>query len=116
MDNEPVYKLDKLIEYIGTDEAAIRNMLNIFLSSSMDILQQIQTALVAGNYEEVGKNAHKLKPNIDIFGIKCLHDPVRTLESLARQNKEHEKVKALVQQLQNTLDLVFVKMRTDHNI
>jgi HPt (histidine-containing phosphotransfer) domain-containing protein len=116
MDNEPVYKLDKLIEYIGTDEAAIRNMLNIFLSSSMDILQQIQTALVAGNYEEVGKNAHKLKPNIDIFGIKCLHDPVRTLESLARQNKEHEKVKALVQQLQNTLELVFVKMKTDHNI
>ena len=116
MDHEPVYKLDKLIEYIGTDEDAIKNMLNIFLSSSMDILQQIQNAIEAGNYEEVGKNAHKLKPNIDIFGINCLHEPVRTLESLARQNKEHEKVKVLVQLIQNTLELVFVQMKTDHNI
>ncbi len=116
MNQEPVYKLDKLIEYIGTDEEAIRNMLNIFLSSSFDIMQQIQTAIVVGNLEEVGKNAHKLKPNIDIFGIKCLHEPVRTLESLARQNKEPEKIKDLVQQLQTTLDQVFKQMKADHSI
>lgn len=116
MNQEPVYKLDKLIEYIGTDEVAIRNMLNIFLTSSSDIMQQIQTSIADGNLEEVAKNAHKLKPNIDIFGIKCLHETVRTLESLARQNKDPEKIKELVQQLQNTLDVVFKQMKADHNI
>lgn len=113
---EPVYKLDKLIEYIGEDEETIRNMLQIFLSSTADILRLIQSAENDGNLDEVGKNAHKLKPNIDIFGIKSLHDPVRQLESLAKQNKDPDKVKSLVQMLHLTLNHVFDQIRIDHSL
>jgi hypothetical protein len=43
--SERLYKLDKLIEFIGDDNDAILNMVGIFLKSTSGLLSQIQTYL-----------------------------------------------------------------------
>jgi HPt (histidine-containing phosphotransfer) domain-containing protein len=116
VDSDSVYKLDKLIEYIGNDEEVIKNMIGIFLSTTPDLLSQVLIGLQTENYDEIAKNVHKLKPTLDIFGIESLHDPIRTIESYAKQKKNLPKITELIALMDKTLEKVFLELKKDYNL
>lgn len=116
VDPDCVYKLDRLIEYIGTDEEVIKNMIGIFLTTTPDLLSQIIAGLQSENYDEIAKNVHKLKPTLDIFGIDTLHDPIRSIENYAKQKKNIQKISELISLVEKTLEKAFIELKRDFNL
>jgi HPt (histidine-containing phosphotransfer) domain-containing protein len=116
VDPDCVYKLDKLIEYIGTDEEVIKNMIGIFLTTTPDLLSQVLAGLQSENYDEIAKNVHKLKPTLDIFGIDSLHDPIRSIENYAKQKKNIQKIAELIALLEKTLEKVIFELKKDFSL
>jgi HPt (histidine-containing phosphotransfer) domain-containing protein len=115
-DANQIYKLDKLIEYIGTDEEAIKNMISIFLSTTPDLLLQLKNGLLTENYEEIARSAHKLKPTLDIFGIDNLHEPIRFIEVHAKQKKNLPKITETSTLVEQTLEQVFMNLKRDYKL
>lgn len=111
-----IYKIDKLIEYIGTDEEEIKNMIGIFLNTTPELLIQLNQGIRTENFEEIAKSVHKLKPTLDIFGIDCLHEPVRTIENYAKQKKNFHRITELSASVNTTLYSVFQKIKSDYNL
>jgi HPt (histidine-containing phosphotransfer) domain-containing protein len=116
VDPDCVYKLDKLIEYIGNDEEVIKNMIGIFLTTTPDLLSQVLAGLQSENYDEIAKNVHKLKPTLDIFGIDSLHDPIRSIENYAKQKKNIQKIAELIALLEKTLEKVIFELKKDFSL
>lgn len=108
------YNLKKLIDFIGEDEAAIRNMVSIFLSSTPDLLGKIKDGFVNSDLVAVGKAAHMLKPTLDIFGVNNMYDPIRRLEVLAKSADSGNETKKIIQDLDETLKVVFQQIREDY--
>ncbi len=118
MDNKQPrnYKLDKLIEYIGNEEDVLKDMIGIFLNTTPDLIDEMNKGLQAESYDIIGKNAHKLKPTLDIFGIQSLHEIVRTIELLAAQQKNMHKISSLIEFMENTLNTVYLEIKEDYNM
>jgi HPt (histidine-containing phosphotransfer) domain-containing protein len=108
------YNLKKLIDFIGEDEAAIHNMVSIFLSSTPELLEKIKGGFVEGDMVAVGKAAHMLKPTLDIFGVDNMYDPIRRLEMLAKGNNGGNETKKIIQDLDETLAVVFQQIKADY--
>ncbi|MDO8970606.1 MAG: Hpt domain-containing protein [Saprospiraceae bacterium] len=111
--SERLYKLDKLIEFIGDDKDAILNMVGIFLKSTSGLLSQIQTGLLNKDFVTIGKTAHMLNPTLDIFGIDTLHDVIREIEKIAKNADNVEGLPKLIDQLSTTMKEVFLQVEND---
>lgn len=108
-----VYSLTKLIEFVGEDKDAIQNMTSIFLSSSIELLEQMDAFEKQGDSVSLAKAAHKLKPSLSIFGLDHLIDTVKTLETNAKENKGGAYIKPLLNELHEGLNVAFEQMRQD---
>jgi HPt (histidine-containing phosphotransfer) domain-containing protein len=111
-----MYKLDKLIEYIGTDEEALKSMIGIFLNTTPELLLQLKQGIQTENFEEIAKSVHKMKPTLDIFGIDILHEPIRSVESYAKQKKNFHKITELSAFVETSLESVFLEIKKDYNL
>src|ERR1700722_15096194 len=78
-ENPRLYDLSMVQSVSGGDEASIRNMATLFIETVPQNIVDLKTALAAGNWEQVGKTAHKLKSTIDSMGIKSLRQDIRTV-------------------------------------
>lgn len=108
-----VYNLTKLIEFVGDDQAAIQNMISIFLNSSSELLEQMDAFEKQGDPASLAKAAHKLKPSLTIFGLDHLVDTVKTIEANAKENKGGAYIRPFLNDLHEGLNVAFKQIRKD---
>jgi HPt (histidine-containing phosphotransfer) domain-containing protein len=111
---EKSYRLDKLIEFIGNDEAAVSSMVGIFLHSTPELMTNISDALQKNDIPSVGKFAHMLKPSLGIFGIEPAFDLIKKIESSAKTSTYVDQLPAMFESLQGMLDKAIADIRTDY--
>ena len=61
-------------------------MIAVFVEQTPLAVEQIKEAWGAGDLETVKSVAHRIKSNIDMFGIDDLKQDIRTIESCAQEN------------------------------
>jgi HPt (histidine-containing phosphotransfer) domain-containing protein len=93
---------------MGNDEF-VEKMVRVFLESTKESLDQLLQAFEEGNFDRVSALAHKIKPSIDMMGIKDLHEPIRTIEKNAKESGEQ--LPTLLPKLDEILNRVFVELR-----
>ncbi|MDQ3290206.1 MAG: Hpt domain-containing protein, partial [Bacteroidota bacterium] len=79
---------------------------------------QVQTLLDAVNKAEwpkVGSIAHQLKANFDTVGITPLHQPIRDLETFARQQTNLEGIPTLAVLVQNVTKQAITELQAEIN-
>lgn len=113
VEKNPVYCLDKLVEYVGNDQAVLHEMIALFIGTSKEAVDQMNQCLDEADYTAISKIAHKLKPNLDIFGIDELHEPIRELEHQSKNGGQLADLRGLVQDIQFHLDKVIGQMKFD---
>ena len=67
-------------------EDFINELIDAFLEDGTNMLNNMQTALVAGDVESFRRNAHSLKSNANTFGATELGEMAKELEYMAREN------------------------------
>ncbi len=105
------YCLDKLIGFVGNDPDAIKNMVNLFLSTTPDLLQSINSGFHEGKAENLAKAAHTLKPTLDVFGVEDTYDLIRSIEQKAKRSELDAELGKHIEQLNTTMELVFQELK-----
>jgi len=82
----PILELDVLLERIAYDNEIAHELLNIFLSESKEVMDQLTATMVSNNpAEQVAQAAHKLKGMCHDVGAQHLGSLAYRLESQAKE-------------------------------
>ena len=76
--------LDALMEATGGDPDFLREMIDVFLADTVELLAAMDGALASGDTEALRRAAHSLKSNAATFGAMRLTALARQLEELGK--------------------------------
>ncbi|MAO07827.1 MAG: Hpt domain-containing protein [Alteromonas sp.] len=110
-----LYSVANLKEIAGDDEDFMAVVAQTFLDEIPPDLEAMVSAVDNDNKELTYQFAHKMKPNIEMFGIDLLKD-VTAVESWTKTSKSKSSIEPTVTRIENTLKAVFEELRTDFDL
>jgi HPt (histidine-containing phosphotransfer) domain-containing protein len=106
-----IYDLSQLEELAGGSMDFVMSMVDTFLEHTPGQVVEMETEYINGNLAKVGGIAHKIKPNIDLFGIQEIMPTVRSIEAKGKAEEDSATLKEEIQYLKATLETVFEQLR-----
>lgn len=111
MSDEKLYDLEQLNAIAAGNEDFVIKMVNMFLEMTPGLVGRIEAGLQTQDWPEVRSAAHKMKPSVDMMGVKSLHDVVRSIEVNAKTETNLEQIPELYFKLSDTLENVYEQLR-----
>jgi len=106
------YNRESLLEVAGGDEDFMAVVAQAFLEEIPPDLVALEEAIDNGNRDLAYQFAHKMKPNIEMFGIEVLKD-IAAIESWTKTSKKVDSILDNVQAVSKTLNIVFKELEED---
>jgi len=91
----PVLDPEQALRSMGGDRSLLAEMAGLFSQDSTALLEEIRSALEAGNPQAIERAAHRLKGSLLVFGAAPAAGAALALESLGRSGKLEEASPAL---------------------
>lgn len=85
-----IYTLEKIKDLSQGNDEFIKIIISTFLGQLPSAIKQMKNQLDSGDYQGLSKEAHKLKPSIDLFSIYDGVELVRFLENEKQVNTPDE--------------------------
>jgi len=111
IDEEQLFKLDRLNNLFRGDQVQINRMISIFIEQTEEACQQIREANAMGDLALIYQIVHRIKPSIDSMGVSHLKEPIKSIEKLTKENDNSDKLQELINTLLVTLELVLAHLR-----
>ena len=108
------YNLEKVKEIAGGDDSFVLVIVETFLQEIPPDMESMQTAIANDNHKMAYQFAHKMKPNLDMFGIDLLKQ-IAAMEKWSDSNKPTSAIQEQLDQIISTLNLVLKELRADFN-
>ncbi|MCX6273345.1 MAG: Hpt domain-containing protein [Bacteroidetes bacterium] len=109
----PLYDLSSFREMDAEDPGALAKIVSIFIDSTPEVLNELNRSYLDQNWTLMASLAHKLKATIDILSIKNLQGVIRRIEAIGKSGEGIEELPVLMETLNQTLDLVFIKIKDE---
>ena len=109
------YSIESLQEISGNDPEFMKVVAQTFLDEIPPDLASLEEAIINDNKELAYQFAHKMKPNIEMFGIDLLKQ-ITGIESWTKTSKGTETVLLQIELVTATLHHVFNELREDFNL
>jgi PAS domain S-box-containing protein len=98
-------KIDNLEELTGGDDDLLKEMLDLFLEQTPEMMDKILDNLENENYEELKINTHTLKPTFTYVGIQEATELAEKIEEMAgRENPPSEELTKSINRLKEICD------------
>ena len=104
-----VYSIENLKEVMGDDPEFIAVVVQTFLDEIPPDLEGLKAAVAEGDRKRAYGFAHKMKPNIEMFGVDLMKN-IRSIETWSRSSKDIDSVQGLVDEVDQTLNAVFTAL------
>jgi CheY-like chemotaxis protein len=108
-----LYDLSMVQSVSGGDEGFIKKMVALFIETVPQNLDELAKAVQSGNWDQVGKTAHKLKSTVDSMGIKSIRQEIRTVEANAKAKTQVEEIPALVDRIGSVIHECIGQLRAE---
>lgn len=109
------YAPDYLSEIADGDEEFLEILAQTFLEEIPMDLKAMQEAINNENRKLAYQFAHKMKPNIEMFGIDILKD-ITNIESWSKTSKSKDTIMTNLENIIFILNLVFNELREDYQL
>lgn len=106
-----LFDLSHLRQLALGDEDFIQEMIEIFISSSEEILNEMKAAYENKEYEKLGSLAHKIKPSIDTFLVEPLRETVRHIEQAHKTGSSSSEIDEWMMHFSLVLELVLSELK-----
>lgn len=110
-----IYSLDKLNEMAAGDEDFVHSVITVFLEEVPVDLEALEAAIVAKDFENVYKLAHKIKPNVDLLGMEQTRATALEIETLGKSSENREEIESKFPLLKKDVLQVISELRKDFN-
>ncbi|GHC63308.1 Hpt domain-containing protein [Ulvibacter litoralis] len=109
------YSIDSLREIAGGEADFMVVVAQTFLEEIPPDLSAMEEAVGNDNKELAYQFAHKMKPNLEMFGID-LQKEITTVESWTRTSKSKAVIAEHIETISTTLHHVFAELKSDFNL
>ena len=106
-----IYNLSQLEAIASGNDDFVTKMVNMFLEMTPTLVDRIRTGISSEDWIEVRSASHKMKPSIDLMGIKSLHSVVRSIELNAKTESNLDQIPLQFRILDETLQEVYSQLR-----
>lgn len=113
--SDKVYDLSQLEELAGGSEEFVHSMVDTFLEHTPGQLEEMKSAYQDQDWTQMGALAHKIKPNIDLFGIKSIHDEIRLIENKGKSGDVDSTMGQTVARVDEVLQEAFTQLKAYKN-
>lgn len=110
--SDKVYDLTQLSELAGGSQEFIDSMVETFLEHTPSQLQELINSYASGDLTAMGGLAHKIKPNIDLFGIDALKDVIRSVERKGKEAQMDSELKGEIELIEKVLTTAFEQLKS----
>lgn len=108
--------LQSLREDTFGDKEILKTILELFVEGIDEYLAVIEKELPTKNWQPLFKETHKIKPNIAMFGIASLVNPILELETCFKKEIHLEKINGLVELVVRNLTQVKKEIQFELNV
>jgi CheY-like chemotaxis protein len=102
-----LFSLKEIEEIAAGDAAFVRSIIQTFLDNTPNYMNQISLGIAKNNFEMVRKNAHQIKPSLDIL---CIGEGSKLIRIIEEESSKTQVDKELISNsfssLKNIIDLV----------
>jgi len=109
------YSKESLNEIAGGDAEFIVVIAKTFLEEIPPDIKAMEEAVINNNRELAYQFAHKMKPNLEMFGLNLGKD-ITAIESWTKTLKSNTSVESNLDRITKTLNLVFKELKEDYNL
>ncbi|MGL4584133.1 MAG: ATP-binding response regulator [Flavobacterium sp.] len=111
---EASYNTRSLIQFIGDDINALRNLLVIFIDSTKENLMDMNYANEEFDIEQISNIAHKMLPMFKQLEIKAVIHNLEELEDKSITFSTQEELNTYIEQLEENINGVLAQIKTDY--
>jgi CheY-like chemotaxis protein len=94
-----ITNIDYLRAAVGNDWSAVKEILDLYLSKSPILLENIATCIAEGNYGDVIPHVHNLKNSVGVLGADQLFHLLDTIEFGLNNDKPTVEMQAMIEQM-----------------
>ena len=109
------YSKESLSEIAGGDQEFMAIVAKTFLEEIPPDLKAMEEAIENNNRELAYQFAHKMKPNLEMFGLN-LGKSITSIESWTRTLKNKSAIQDHLELVVSTVETVFVELKEDFNL
>ncbi|HTL10557.1 MAG TPA: ATP-binding protein, partial [Chitinophagaceae bacterium] len=108
-----LYDLSMVRSVSGGDEAFIKKMVQLFIETVPPGLKDLHEACSKGEWQRVGKVAHKLKSTVDSMGITMVKDDIRLIETNGKHEVDTAGLAPLAEKVSAVIYDCIAQLKTD---
>lgn len=109
------YNLEGVREMAGDDEEFVKVVVQTFLEEIPPDVAAMQQSIAQDNAQLAYQYAHKMKPNLQMFGLDLLQD-VKNIESYSRGQKTRESIYPSVEKIVSTVRKATEELKRDFDL
>lgn len=113
MYDEMIYKLDKIREMAEGDEEFIQSVISVFLQEVPEDLGGLEAAVGTGDYEQIYKLSHKIKPNVDLLGMERTRALALEMETMGKNREDLEGIRERFPLFKKDVDQAVSELKSD---
>lgn len=106
------YNLKKVIEIAGGDEDFVGVIVATFLEEIPPDFEFMKSAIKNNNHKMAYQFAHKMKPNLDMFGIDLLKQ-IKAMEKWSESSKPAAAIQSQLDDIATMLTVVIAELQDD---
>lgn len=100
------YNLETLRLTTDGDQEFENILIATFCEEAPGLVRQMREAHVEGDLESMGRFAHSLKPNAQMFGIESIRETILFVENAGRNTENHPDLQANIAEIEKVIALV----------
>ncbi len=111
MSDNQLYNLEQLEAMASGDVAFVNKMVGMFIDLTPEVIDRMKDGFASDDLEDMGAAAHKIKPSIDMMGIKVLYQKIRDLEQFGKNRQNMDQIPGLLNEVVSTLEAVIEQLK-----
>ncbi|MEN1785486.1 MAG: Hpt domain-containing protein [Bacteroidota bacterium] len=111
-----MYDLSKINEMAEGDDDFIVSVIAVFLEEVPNDLNALEDAIAAKDFEQIGKLAHKIKPNVDLLGMEQTRLNAYELELLGKNAGSIAEIETKFPLLKKDVEQVVAELHKDFKL
>jgi HPt (histidine-containing phosphotransfer) domain-containing protein len=108
-----IYNLDKIRDMAEGDEEFIQSVISVFLEEVPEDLGGLETAVGSGDYGQIYKLSHKIKPNVDLLGMEHTRALALEMETMGKNEENLEGIRERFPRFKKDVEQVISELRND---
>ncbi|APG59957.1 Hpt domain-containing protein [Christiangramia salexigens] len=109
------YNLDEVKEMAGDDEEFMLTVVETFLEEIPPDVEAMQEAIDNDNPTLAYQYAHKMKPNLQLFGLELM-DQIKVIEAWSKQGKRSDEVPEAAGKISKKVNEAAIALKKDFNL